>query len=107
MLGCGAKPLLPPDDVCDPHQVIVNDVREVICWVAVALYEHLVIKDMVLEDDLAMDHVSPFTRAMGHEHANDGRFPAGEALLDFGGAQVEAEAIVFGRLMLFSALLKA
>jgi hypothetical protein len=86
MLGCGAEPLLPPDDVCDPHQVIVNDVREVIRRVAVALDEHLVIKDMVLENYLPMDHVSPFTRTMGHEHADDGRFPAGEALLDFGGA---------------------
>ena len=87
--------------------MIVNDISKVVGRVAIRLDQDLVIQHVIVENDFSMDHVFPLADATGDEHADDMRLFAGNPLFDFGLTQVEAEAIVLGRLMLFSALLNS
>ena len=87
--------------------MIVNDISKVVGRVAIRLDQDLVIQHVIVENDFSMDHVFPLADATGDEHADDMRLSAGNPLFDFGLTQVEAEAIVLGRLMLLSALLNS
>ena len=87
--------------------MIVNDISKVVGGVAIRLNQDLVIEDIIVENDFSMHHVLPLADTTGDEHADHMRLSAGNPLFDFGFTQVEAEAIVLGRLMLFSALLNS
>ena len=58
VLGGGGDPLLGTDDVGDLHEVIVDDVGEVVGGEAVGLHEHLVVDVAVLEGDVAAELVA-------------------------------------------------
>ena len=105
MLGGRREPFLTSDNVRDLHQVIVHDIGKVVGGVPVRLNQDLVIEDIIVENDFSMHHVFPLADTAGHEHTDHVRLSAGNPLFDFGFTQAEAEAIVLGRLMLFSALL--
>ena len=53
VLGRGRDPLLGADDVGDAHEVVVDDVGQVVGGQAVALEEHLVVAAGVREHHLA------------------------------------------------------
>ena len=75
MLGQGGEPLLRPDDVGDPHQVVVHDVCEVVGGEAVALQEDLVVDLGVVEAHLAAQEVphDGLAQAAGHGEPDDVR----------------------------------
>lgn len=107
MLRGRREPFFTSDNVRDLHQMIVNDISKVVGGVAIRLNQDLVIEDIIVENDFPMHHVLPLADTTGDEHADHMRLSAGNPLFDFGLTQVEAEAIVLGRLMLFSALLNS
>ena len=51
VLGRGGDPLLGADDVGDLHEVVVDDVGEMVSGEAVGLHEHLVVDVVVVEGD--------------------------------------------------------
>ena len=53
VLGGGGDPFLGADDVGDLHQVVVDDVGEVVGGEAVGLHEDLVVDVVVVEGDVA------------------------------------------------------
>ena len=92
VLGHGAQPLLAPDHVGGPHEVVVADVGEVIGGDAVGLQQHLVddvlghldpAPDQVLEDDALV------LAALGAE-AQDPALPGSQIGLDLLQTQVPA-----------------
>ena len=87
--------------------MIVHDISKVVGWVPIRLNQDLVIKHAIVENDFSMHHVFPLADTIRDEHTDDMRLSAGNPLFYFGFTQVEAEAIVLGRLMLFSALLNS
>ena len=58
VLGGGGDPLFGADDVGDVHEVIVDDVGEVVGGKAVGLHEDLVVDVGVLEGDVAAELVA-------------------------------------------------
>ena len=67
------QPLLRPDDVGDPHEVVVHHVREVVGGEAVALQEDLVVDLGVVEAHLAAQEVPHDRLAPArHREADDG-----------------------------------
>jgi len=60
VLGGGADPLLGADDVGDVHEVVVDDVGEMVGGEAVGLHEDLVVDVVVVETDVAAELVFKF-----------------------------------------------
>ena len=58
VLGGGGDPLFGADDVGDAHEVVVDDVGEVVGGEAVGLHEDLVVDVGVLEGDVAAELVA-------------------------------------------------
>ena len=55
---CAGQPLLATDYVRNLHEVVVDDVSQVVCRQLVGtLVEHLVVEDVALDDDVSADHV--------------------------------------------------
>ena len=58
MQRCRRQPLLATDDVRNLHQVVVDDIGQVVCRQLVGtLVEHLVVADVALDTHLATDEV--------------------------------------------------
>ena len=87
--------------------MIIHDISKVVGGVPIRLNQDLVIENIIVENDFSMHQVFPLADTNGDEHADDMRLSAGNPFFDFGFTQVEAEAIVLCRLMLFSALLNS
>ena len=87
--------------------MIVHYSSKVVGGVPIRLNQDLVIEDIIVENDFSMNQVFPLADTTGDEHADDMRLSAGNPLFDFRFTQVEAEAIVLSRLMLFSSLLNS
>lgn len=62
--------------------MIVYNVREVVGRIAIRLNEDLVINDIVIEDDLAMNEVLPFTDSMRHKHPDNVLFSTRQTFFD-------------------------
>ncbi len=58
MFWGGGDPLLGADDVGDLHEVVVDDVGEMVSGEAVGLHQHLVVDVRVLEGDVAAQFVA-------------------------------------------------
>jgi hypothetical protein len=58
VLGRGGDPLFGADDVGDLHEVVVDDVGEVVGGEAVGLHQDLVVDVVVLEGDVAAELVA-------------------------------------------------
>jgi hypothetical protein len=80
MLGRGGYPLFGADDVGDLHEVIVDDVGEMVGGEAVGLHQHLIVDVVVLEGDVAAQLVAKggrggcVTRVGRDGHADDEGF---------------------------------
>jgi len=57
VFGRGTDPLLGADDVGDVHEVVVDDVSEVVGGEAVGLHEDLIVDVIVIEGDVAAEFV--------------------------------------------------
>ena len=79
VLGERREPLLRPDHVGDPHQVVVDDVRQVVRREAVALQQDLVVDLRVVEPDLAPQQVVDDRLARGRHREPDDAALAGRA----------------------------
>jgi hypothetical protein len=99
------EPLLAANDVTDIHEVVVDDVCEVIRRIAVALHDHLIVERIVVKDDLAVNEVTMLRLTRRNEHPNNVGFAGLDALLHLRVTQPVAEAIILGLLMLCAALL--
>ncbi len=98
MLRQGRDPLLGADHVGDPHQVVVYDVGEVVRGVAVALEQHLVVHQVVVDADLAAQQVGDGGLALArHRQADHVRLPRGAAPRRLGGRERAAVAVVAER----------
>ncbi len=95
MLGSRREPLLAADHVRDLHQVVVDDVGEVIRRQAVGLQQHLHVDRRVLERDRSareiVDDARPFRR---HLHSHDVRFAGRRACRRLVGRDGETVAVV-------------
>ncbi len=105
MLGCGGDPLFGADDVGDAHEVVVDDVGEVVGGEAVGLEQDLVVDVEVIEGDVAAQFVAE-SRGAGRVQGMRGDFEAdGEGLAAVGaglrllGAEVAGAAGVFRGLL--------
>ena len=58
VLGGGGDPLFGADDVGDLHEVVVDDVGEVVGGEAVGLHEDLIVDVVVIEGDVAAEFVA-------------------------------------------------
>lgn len=85
--------------------MIIYHISKVVGWVAVGLKEDLIVQDIVVEDYLSMNHVSPFTDALRHEHSDNMLLSTCYPRVDFRVTQVKAEPIVLCSLMLLPSLL--
>ena len=65
VLGGGGDPLFGADDVGDVHEVVVDDVGEVVGGEAVGLHEDLVVDVVVVEGDVAAEFVAEGGGAFG------------------------------------------
>ena len=101
VLGRADDPLLGADDVRDPHQVIVDDVGQVIGRKAIGLEQHLIVDGAVVDHDVAAQAVvKARLTGLGHGQADDVLVAARDALLRFGLRNVAIATIVAGRLAL-------
>ena len=105
MLRRGREPFLTSDDVRDFHEVIIYYIGKVIGGIAIRLNQDLIVEDIIIENDAAMHHVLPLAHAMRYEHTDHSGFPACQAFFDLCFTEVIAEPVIFGGLMLLSALL--
>ena len=72
VLGGRGDPLFGADDIGDAHEVVVDDVGEVIGGEAVGLHEDLIVDVGVLEGDVAAEFVAEGRAAFeGDLHADD------------------------------------
>ena len=90
VLGGGVDPLLAADDVADPHEVVVDDDRQVVGGEAVRLEQDLVVEAGEVEADLTPQQVGHGAGALaGDLHADDAglaRRPAPAAVPGVGAA---------------------
>ena len=101
VLRRGADPLLGAHDVADLHEVIVDDVREVVRREAVRLEQHLIVDLLVLERDLAAEAVlDDGLTFLRHREANDVGLLRVHAPHRFVLRDATAEAVVAGRFLL-------
>ena len=88
MLGRGGYPLFGADDVGDLHEVVVDDVGEVVGGEAVGLHQYLIVDVVVLEGDVAAQLVAKcsrsgrITRVRRDGHAHDERLPRSDVGCD-------------------------
>ena len=70
---CAGQPLFATDDVGDAHQMVVDDVRQMVGRQVVStLVEHLVIEDGAIEGHATTDHIVDLDLYIGRdEEAND------------------------------------
>ena len=93
VLGRGGDPLLGADDVGDLHQVVVDDIGEVVGGEAVGLHEDLVVDVVVVEGDVAAELVAEGGGAFERDlHADDEGSSGVELGLDLLGGEVAAGA---------------
>ena len=99
---------LSSDDVTDLHEVVIDDICEVIGRVAIVLEDHLVIDILVVKHHLAVHDILERCLALRYLHTNDKRLSVRLLLfyLLFSKA-VKAEAIIFGLGVLLSTDLNA
>ena len=98
VLGRGVDPLLAADDVADPHEVVVDDDRQVVGGEAVRLEQDLVVEAGEVEADLAAQQVGHDAGALaGDLHADDAGLPGRPAPAAVPGVGV-ALGLVGGRL---------
>lgn len=92
---------LSADDVADLHEVVVDDVGQVVGREPVVFHDDLVVDCAVVEDDLAMHDVLELSLSARHLHPHDETLPTSLALLDFFPGQLEAGAVIlrFGVLL--------
>ena len=96
----GRDPLLAAQDVADRHQVVVDDVGQVIGRVAVRLEQDQVFEVGVLKDDLAAQEIhDPGLTVQRHAEANGEGHPGGEIRLDLLRGEIAAEAVVARRFL--------
>ena len=85
------QPLFTTDDVGDLHQVVVDDVGQVVGGHAVALEEHLVVQQAAVHGDVATDEVvHGDVKVLGELEAHHVGLAAVDATLHFVGAEGEA-----------------
>jgi hypothetical protein len=63
--------------------MVINNISEVISWIAVRFDENLIIEDIVIKDDTPMYHVLPFTRSVWDQHSDHMRLTTLDSLFDF------------------------
>ena len=67
------EPFLSPDDMADPHQVVIHDDSEMIRGESVRFQNHLVVKHFVCDRHLSADRVvKRHLPGERHFHTNDG-----------------------------------
>ena len=99
ILRGGGQILAAADDVGDAHEVVVHDICEVVGGHTVGLDEDLVVHLVVVDLDVAVDHIVEAGHALaGDLLADDVRLTGGEALFHLFPGQVAAAAIVVGHL---------
>lgn len=96
---CGWKPFLASDDVCDFHEVVVDDIREMICWESVGFHENLVVDDFSVELDSTADQIFKFQCFVWDALADYVWFAGGDSLAGFFRRDFAAFAIVHCRLL--------
>jgi len=98
VLGSRWNPLVCPHHVGDLHQVVVDDVGQVIGGEAVTLEQHLVVELGVVEGHRAADRVNPLGSPLGDALAQHRRHApgalAGDLLLPAQAAPVVAAGLV-------------
>ena len=83
----------------DAHQVVVDDVGEVVSRQAVGLDQHAVVERVAVDFDVAVDHVVKAGLALGgHVLADDVRLARVKAALNLLLGEVEAVLVVLERL---------
>ncbi len=88
-------PFVAAQNVCDLHQMVVDDVGHVIGGDAVGLHQHGVLQNLVLEGDVAADHVVHGDLAIErHLEAHRVRLAARGAALGFGRVKRAAMPVV-------------
>ena len=82
---CAGQPLLATYYVCDFHEVVVDDVCQVVCRQLVGtLVEYLVVEDVALDDDVSAYHVvDVHLDAWLYLEANHVLLAVGDAALHF------------------------
>ena len=69
---CAGQPLFTTDDVGDAHQMVVDDVRQMIGrQVVSALVEHLIIEDGAIEGHATTDHIVDLYLYVGRDEEAD------------------------------------
>ena len=84
MFGRAGNPLFAAEDVRDLHEMIVDDVGEMIRRQSVGLHQDLHVDGLPIELDLAAAQIFDDANAVvGNLHPNDVRFAGGLAPRDF------------------------
>ena len=79
----------------DLHEMVVDDVGEIVGGHAIALQEHLVLQFLVGDGDVAMEHVEEGRLPVqGHFLADDIGIPVFHVTVDFFPAQVAASTVI-------------
>ena len=91
---CGRKPFFAADDMGDFHEVVVDDIGEVVGREVVGFHEDLVVDGFAVELDIAANEVFEFDDFVRDFLANDEGDSFGEVFGDFGFGEVEAFAVV-------------
>ena len=100
VLGGGGQVFAASDHMGDAHEVVVNDVGEVIGGQSVGLNEHLIVQVGVVHGHIAIDGVVEGGVTGGDLLTDDVGFPSGQLGVDLLLAQVAAVAVVFGHFAL-------
>ena len=93
-------------DVCDLHEMVIDDIGKVISWHAVAFQQNLILKFAVRDRDVAMQHIEEGRIAIEwHLLADDIRIAILDVRIDYVLRQVAAGTVIAaelaGRMILF------
>lgn len=81
----------------DVHQVVVNNIREMVSWEPIILNDHLVIDHTVVKLNFAVHHVFKLRFAFGDLHPNDEGLTVGLLFCDLLCViALDTEAVIFG-----------
>ena len=100
MLGRRGNPFLAAHHMGDAHQMVVDDIGEVIGRQPVRFHQHLHVDHRPFEFDRAAQRILNHAYTLiGYQHAHNMAHPPGIALGAFGLGQFRAAAVIFGWLL--------
>ena len=91
--------------MCYVHQMVIDNIRKVVGWVAIRLDNYLIVKHTIVKRYSTMNHILPFRGTKRYDHPDNTLFTLFGSLIYLTLWNMKAKPIVLCCLMFFATLL--